>query len=106
MFYRLNISYSEISDKELYILPIFIKENEIFIFNNNYFYKNWNKVHKDDLIDFILPLENIEIIKNINSVKNNLINLEVTKLFEEYSNKNLALVILEEKINQKLKELF
>ena len=76
LFYRLNISYSEISDKELYILPIFIKENKIFIFNNNYFYKNWNKVHKDDLIDFILPLENIEIIKNINSVKNNLINLE------------------------------
>ena len=35
LFYRLNISYSEISDKELYILPIFIKENEIFIFNNN-----------------------------------------------------------------------
>ena len=29
-------------------------------------------------------------------MKNNLINLEVIKLFEEYSNKNLTLVILEE----------
>ena len=96
LFYRRNISYSEISDKELYILPILIKENEIFIFNNNYFYKNWNEVYKENLIEFILPLENIEVIKNINTMKNNLLDLEVRNLFKEYTNKNLALVIIEE----------
>ena len=96
LFYRRNISYSEISDKELYILPILIKENEIFIFNNNYFYKNWNEVYKENLIEFILPLENIEVIKNINTMKNNLLDLEVRSLFKEYTNKNLALVIIEE----------
>ena len=37
LFYQKGISYSEISDKELYILPIYIKDNEIFIFNNNFF---------------------------------------------------------------------
>ena len=96
LFYRRNISYSEISDKELYILPILIRENEIFIFNNNYFYKNWNEVYKENLIEFILPLENIEVIKNINTMKNNLLDLEVRNLFKEYTNKNLALVIIEE----------
>ena len=37
--------YSEISDKELFILPI-LKKNEIFIYNNNFFYENWNKFMK------------------------------------------------------------
>ena len=40
----------------------------IFIFSNNFFYDNWNKIEKDELIEFILPLENIEIIQNINRI--------------------------------------
>ncbi len=95
LFYKRGILYSEISNNELYVLPILIKENEIFIFNNNYFYENWNKIHNDDLIEFILPLENIEIIKNINDNKGNLIDLNMTDLFREYSNKNYALVFIE-----------
>ena len=39
LFYKRGILYSEILDKELYILPINIKENEVFIFNKNFFYK-------------------------------------------------------------------
>ncbi len=96
LFYERGILYSEISDKELYILPILIKKNEIFIFNNNFFYNNWNKIYEDDLIEFILPLENIEIIQNINKNKNNLIEINITNLFKEYKNKNLALVFIEE----------
>ena len=96
LFYKRGILYSEFYDKELYILPILIKENEIFIFNSNYFYENWNQVQKDDLIDFILPLENIEIIKKINENKSNLINLSIIEVFQEYSNKNLALILIED----------
>ena len=99
LFYKRGILYSEISDKELYVLPILVKENEIFIFNNNYFYKNWNKVYNNDLsdlIDFILPLENIEIIKKINDNRSSLISLNIIELFKEYSNKNLALILIED----------
>ena len=99
LFYKRGILYSEISDKELYILPILVKENEIFIFNNNYFYKNWNKVYNNDLsdlIDFILPLENIEIIKKINDNRSSLISLNIIELFQEYSDKNLALILIED----------
>ncbi len=95
LFYKKGISYSEISDKEIYVLPIFLKNNEIFIFNKNFFYKNWNKIYKVDLVEFILPLENIEIIKKINDNKKNLINLEIDELLQEYPNKNLALVLIE-----------
>ena len=95
LFYEKGISYSEIPDKEFYILPILIKNNEIFIFNNNFFYENWNQIYNDDLIEFILPIENIEIIQNINKNKGSLIDLNVNNLFKEYSNKNLALVLIE-----------
>ena len=99
LFYKKGILYSEVTDKELYILPILIKENEIFIFSNNYFYENWNKIQNNELIEFILPIENIEIIKNINENKNNLMNLNITKIFQEYANKNLALILIEDSKN-------
>ena len=95
LFFNRGISYSEISNKELYFLPLLIKDNEIYVFNNNYFYDNWQDYYKIDLIEFILPLENIEIIQNINKNKNNLIDLNLNQLFKEYSNKNLALILIE-----------
>jgi len=102
LFYNRGISYSDISEKELFILPIVIEKNEIFIFNNNFYYNNWNKIFENDLIEFILPLENIEIIQNINVNKNNLIDIDIDDLFQEYSSKNLAIVIIEDKnLNEK-----
>ena len=96
LFYKRGIQYSEISNKELFILPVLVKENEIFIFNDNFFYKNWNNSYDNDLIEFILPLENIEIIQNVNNFKDNLIDLNLVNIFKEYPNKNLALIIIEE----------
>jgi len=96
LFYDKGILYSEILDKEFYILPIFIQKDEVYIFNNNFFYKNWNLIYKGQLIEFILPIENIEIIKSINEFKNNLTNLNLENLFEEYKNKNLALILIED----------
>ena len=104
LFYKRGISYSDISDKELYTLPILIRDDEIFIFNNNFFYKNWNNFFDDSLIDFILPLENIEIIQNINKNKNNLIDLNIDNLFEEYIEKNLALILIED--NNNIKKIY
>ena len=95
LFYKKGISYSEIIDKEVYLLPIFKKDDQIFIYNNNYFYENWNKVNENGLIEFILPLENIEILQNINSNKNNLLDIEIRNIFKEYNDKNLALVLIE-----------
>ena len=96
LFFERGISYSEISDKELYILPISIKGEEIFTFNNNYFYENWNGVNDKNLIEFNLPIENIEIIQYVNKNKKDLINLEIRDLFKEYTNKNLALILIEQ----------
>ena len=96
LFYKKNISYSDISNKEIFILPILKKNNQIFIYNQNFFYEKWNETYNSELIEFILPLENIEIIQNINLNKNNLINLDLKNLFSEYSSKNLALILIED----------
>ena len=71
-----------------------IKIKFITFFNKNFFYKNWNSVDSDDLIEFILPLENIEVIQNINKTKNSLIDLNIDILFKEYPDKNLALILI------------
>ncbi len=95
LFYKRGILYSDILDKELYVLPILITNQEIYVFNNNLFYKKWNEFYENNLIEFILPLENIEIIEKINNNKNNLIDLNLDELFKEYSHKNLSLVLIE-----------
>jgi len=111
LFYKRSISYSDIGDKELFILPILKNNDQFFIYNQNYFYNNWNQYYNNELIEFILPLENIEIIQNVNLNKKNLLNLDLNNLFEEYSKKNLALVLIEiknrneEKIYLKIKIL-
>lgn len=96
LFYKKIISYSKISDKELYILPILKKKNKIYVYNKNFFYDRWNEFYDTDLIEFVLPLENIEIIQNINFYKDNLLNLKLNSLFKEYSGKNLVLVLIED----------
>ena len=101
LFYKRGILYSEVLDKEMYILPINIKENEVFIFNKNFFYTNWNQLNNEGLIEFILPIENIEIIQKVNSNKGNLLNIDLNDLFKEYNKKNLALVLIEDKKNTK-----
>ncbi len=103
LFFSKNISYSEIKDKELFTLPILKKDDQIFIYNDNYFYEKWNEFYETDLIEFILPIENIEIIQKITLNSSNLLNIDLTELFKEYPNKNLALIFIEKNIPQKEK---
>ena len=106
LFYKKGISYSKITNKELFILPILKKDNKIYIYNKNYFYENWNEVYDTELIEFILPLENIEVIQNANLKKSNLLDLDLHNLFIEYEEKNIILVIIEDKNLQEEKIYF
>ena len=91
----MDVFYSEISDKELYFLPLLKRNNELFIFTQNYFYENWANIQQNKLIEFILPLENIEIIQQIKYNEENLLNISLDKLFQGYNNKNLAMVLIQ-----------
>ena len=97
LFYEKDISYAEITDKEFYLLPVLKKDDQYFIFNQNFFYEKWNDFEDNDLVEFILPFENIEIIQKINLNKNNLFDVEINTLFLEYSKKNQALLLIDDK---------
>tara|TARA_B100000941_G_scaffold259255_1_gene210092 strand:+ start:4215 stop:5243 length:1029 start_codon:yes stop_codon:yes gene_type:complete len=103
IFYSLGISYSDISEKEIYLLPVLEEKDQLNIFNNNFFYEEWNNFGENNLIEFILPLENIEIIQSINSNKNSIFDIDLRNLFQEYSNKNLSLLVIELNDNSQAK---
>jgi len=103
LFYNLEISYSDINQNEIYFLPIHKKNNELYVYNQNYFYKEWNEIEKNNLIEFILPLEKIEILQKINNYQDNLFDLDPKNIFIEYSKKNIALIIIEENNSDKNK---
>ena len=106
LFYKRNILYSEISDKELYILPVFKKNEKILIYNQNFFYNHWNRIYQNEEIEFILPLENIETLQNINLNKDNLLSINIKDIFKEYQNKNLTIVVIEDSNSKEEKIYF
>tara|TARA_Y100001958_G_C21147847_1_gene484754 strand:- start:81 stop:1127 length:1047 start_codon:yes stop_codon:yes gene_type:complete len=95
LFFDLGIFYSEITNKEFYLLPILKKGDQLFIYNKNYFYQNWNSINRNEVIEFILPLENIEVIQKINLEKENLIGLNLKEIFKEYSRSNYGIVLID-----------
>ena len=96
LFYNSEISYSDIIQYEIFFLPIHKKNEKLYVYSQNYFYENWNKIENNELIEFILPLEKIEILQSINNYKDNLFDLNIKDIFKEYSKKNSVLVIIEE----------
>ncbi len=96
LFINFEISYSDIVQYEIYFLPIHKKKDQLFVYTQNYFYENWNLIGNDELVEFLLPLEKIEILQKINNFKNNLYSLDIKNIFNEYSQKNFALIIIEE----------
>ena len=96
LFYNFEISYSDLTQYEVYFLPIHKKKDKLYVYNQNYFYDKWNEIDSNDLIEFILPIEKIEILQDINNYKDNLFDLNIEKIFKEYSKKNFVLIIIEE----------
>ena len=95
IFYQKNIKYSDTIKTEIILFPLLKKDNQIYIYNNNFFYENWKKQNFNDLIEYTLPLENIENIQKINLIKNSIYNLDINNFFKEYSKENLAFVNIE-----------
>ena len=85
-----NILYSDVFNAEVILFPLLVKKNNIFIYNNNYFYENWNKDVSDNLIQYSLPVENIENIQKININKDDIYNLNISDFFKEHKDDNVV----------------
>ena len=101
LFYQRGIAYSDITKNEIYLLPIFKENDQLNIYSKNYFYDNWNLNNDFELVEFILPIENIETLQKINLLKNDILTLNLEDIFPEYPNENIAIILIEK---SKLKE--
>jgi len=95
-----GIPYADISNISLTLLPILIKQKDILLYEENFFYKNWIKtenteeITNDNLINYNLALENIEDLEYINKNKENLELIDVKKITSFDVGKNYALIII------------
>ena len=103
-FYQNNILYSDIINTDIIIFPLLISEKQYFIYSKNYFYENWNKENSKDLIQYILPSENIESIQKIKLNKENIYKLDTKDFFKEYNLENMSFVTIE--INENIAKVF
>ena len=96
-FYGKNILYSDIINTEVILFPLLKKEDQYFIYTQNYFYENWNEEKSDNLIQYILTTENIENIQRINLNKDNIYKIEVSDFFKEHEKDNIVFANIEVK---------
>ena len=96
-FHGKNILYSDIINTEVILFPLLKKEDQYFIYTQNYFYENWNEEKSDNLIQYILSTENIENIQRINLNKDNIYKIEVSDFFKEYETDNIVFANIEVK---------
>ena len=106
LFYQRGIAYSDITKNEIYLLPIFKEADQLNIYSKNYFYDNWNLNNDFELIEFVLPLENIEILQKINLFKDDILSLNVEDIFPEYPDENIAIILIEKNKSKESKVFF
>lgn len=92
--YLKNISYADISESKLVIFPVLIDKDDFYLYNENYFYKNWNdkKDKKYEFIEYLLPIESLAKLKIIKDNIGNLEQLDVSKILSDYDVENYILL--------------
>jgi len=90
-----NISFSLSENISAVFFPVFYINDEIQNFDENFFYTQWLEIKIDnELINFILPLEDLEDISKITKMKNNIEDLDVDSLVNKYDEKNYVFVLM------------
>ena len=95
-----GISYADVSNIFLTLLPVLIKNKEVLMFSENFFYNNWLENQnvevssKDILITYNLALENFEDLQYINANKKNLELIETINLTSIKDVRNYAFLLV------------
>ena len=105
-----NISFSEPSKISVIFYPILFINDEMQNFSENYFYKEWLNIEiKNEVINFILPIEDLDEISKIISMKEKVNELDIEKITSKYNEKNYVFSLMNysnNKINIYLKTKF
>ena len=82
--------------KNVIFIPIIFdeKENQIEMFSENIIFNMWNsKIKKYNLLNYIIPTEDLEDLNTIKKNINNLENFEFKKIVKKYNVKNYIIAI-------------
>ncbi len=101
-----NIFPSLPSKKKIIIFPILVDtlSRNVNIFYQNPFFANWNSNKEDfHLLDYILPSEDIDVIKTLNDNLENLENFDFSQIIKKYNfNEYIICLIYPQKNNTKV----
>ena len=95
-FERKKVFFSLPTKLDIFLLPILIENEKLRFFNQNKFYNNeWNnKNNQDFLINYILPLEDIDDLTSLVSTINDLESLDILSISNKYNLNNNILCLL------------
>ena len=89
-----RISYSQPKKIKAVIIPALFIEDEIKNFQENYFYKQWNKSEKNDLVEFILPIEDLEDLSRIDSMRDQIDDINIKQIANKYNEENYVFLLI------------
>ena len=90
-----RISYSQPNRVKAVIIPALFIAGEIKSFQQNYFYKEWNKNIKNELVEFIMPLEDLEDFSKIKKMKDRIDDLNLIQIANKYNEENYIFLFMD-----------
>jgi len=91
-----NISFSQPESISAVFYPVLFVNGEIQNFNEIFFYKQWTKVViENEIINFILPLEDLEDISKIIEMKNRIEELNIDTFIYQYNLENYVFALMD-----------
>ena len=105
-----NISFSQPEKISAVFYPILFSNGDLKSFSENYFYTKWEEnVIENQIINFILPLDDLDDITKILQMKDSLEEINVNELIKKYNESNYVIALLDykdQKLNVHLKVNF
>ena len=90
-----NVLFSQPKNISAVFYPILFINDELQTFDENFFYKQWTTVAiKNELINFILPLEDLDDIYKIKEMKNSVEELDIDDLINKYNISNYVFTLM------------
>ena len=90
-----NISFSQPKKIKAIFFPVLFVQDEVLSFNENFFYQNWLKnENKNELIDFILPIEDLDDFSKIQKSKEEIEKIDIGEIIKKYDQKNYVFVFM------------
>jgi len=91
-----NISFSLSENINAIFYPVLFIDNEIQSFEENFFYKQWTEVKiKNEFINFILPIEDLDDLFKITKMKDNIEDLDIDNFVKKYDVRNYTFVLMD-----------